>query len=92
MYATSRLQGIADDVGGLDGTHGERVHVAGDRALRDPGRRRTTLMGRRGPCFTGPTIPGCIGTDDDFDGYSYNAVYPDGQAKSCDAVAWSVRR
>ena len=37
--------------------------------------------GEEGPCFPGPTIPGCIGTDADFDGYSYHHVYPDGKAK-----------
>jgi hypothetical protein len=29
------------------------------------------------PCFSGPTIPGCIGTDvPDFDGYPYQADWP----------------
>jgi hypothetical protein len=30
------------------------------------------------PCFTGPVIPGCLGTDLDFDGYSYHADWPNG--------------
>jgi len=30
------------------------------------------------PCFAGPTIPGCIGSDSDFDGYPYHAVWPNG--------------
>ena len=30
------------------------------------------------PCFTGPVIPGCLGSDSDFDGYPYHAVWPNG--------------
>jgi hypothetical protein len=30
------------------------------------------------PCFTGPVIPGCIGSDADFDGYPYHADWPNG--------------
>jgi hypothetical protein len=30
------------------------------------------------PCFTGPMIPGCLGSDSDFDGYPYQPVWPDG--------------
>jgi hypothetical protein len=30
------------------------------------------------PCFTGPQIPGCLGSDSDFDGYPYHAVWPNG--------------
>jgi hypothetical protein len=30
------------------------------------------------PCFTGPVIPGCLGSDADFDGYPYHAVWPNG--------------
>lgn len=30
------------------------------------------------PCFSGPTLPGCIGSDTDFDGTSYIADWPDG--------------
>ena len=44
------------------------------------------------PCFPGPTIPGCIGTDTDFDGFSYDAVYPDGRAKHPTPVLWSSPR
>jgi hypothetical protein len=29
-------------------------------------------------CFDGPTIPGCLGTDDDFDGYPYHKDWPNG--------------
>ena len=25
------------------------------------------------PCFTGPVIPGCLGSDADFDGFPYHA-------------------
>jgi hypothetical protein len=42
-----------------------------------------------GPCFPGPTIPGCIGTDVDFDGYSYHRSYPNGQAKHPTPVLFS---
>ena len=30
------------------------------------------------PCFSGPTLPGCIGADLDFDGTSYIPDWPDG--------------
>jgi hypothetical protein len=30
------------------------------------------------PCFTGPTLPGCLGADLDFDGTSYVPDWPDG--------------
>jgi len=30
------------------------------------------------PCFHGPVIPGCLGSDSDFDGYPYNADWPNG--------------
>jgi hypothetical protein len=30
------------------------------------------------PCFPGPTVPGCIGADLDFDGTSYLPDWPDG--------------
>jgi hypothetical protein len=33
------------------------------------------------PCFTGPMIPGCLGSDSDFDGYPYHAVWPNGSPK-----------
>ncbi len=32
------------------------------------------------PCFTGPVIPGCLGSDSDFDGFPYHADWPDGSA------------
>jgi hypothetical protein len=44
------------------------------------------------PCFPGPTIPGCIGTDTDFDGFSYHPVYPDGKAKHPTPALWSSPR
>ncbi|MCW2762911.1 MAG: hypothetical protein JWR85_3112 [Marmoricola sp.] len=37
--------------------------------------------GEAGPCFDGPVIPGCIGADLDFDGFSYERVWPDGNPK-----------
>jgi hypothetical protein len=30
------------------------------------------------PCFTGPVIPGCLGSDSDFDGFPYHADWPNG--------------
>ena len=33
------------------------------------------------PCFTGPLIPGCLGSDVDFDGYPYHADWPNGSAR-----------
>jgi hypothetical protein len=32
------------------------------------------------PCFTGPLIPGCLGSDADFDGYPYHPDWPNGSA------------
>src|SRR5207247_1679744 len=32
------------------------------------------------PCFTGPVIPGCLGSDADFDGFPYHADWPNGSA------------
>src|SRR5262249_23739992 len=31
-------------------------------------------------CIHGPVIPGCTGTDSDFDGYAYHADWPNGSA------------
>ena len=34
------------------------------------------------PCFSGPLIPGCLGSDSDFDGYPYHAGdWPNGSPK-----------
>ncbi len=33
------------------------------------------------PCFTGPVIPGCLGSDSDFDGYPYHADWPNGSKR-----------
>jgi hypothetical protein len=33
------------------------------------------------PCFRGPKIPGCVGTDLDFDGYSYHPDWPNGSGR-----------
>ena len=32
------------------------------------------------PCFAGPMIPGCLGSDADFDGYPYHADWPNGSS------------
>jgi hypothetical protein len=32
------------------------------------------------PCFSGPYIRGCLGSDTDFDGFSYQPDWPDGSA------------
>ena len=79
MYATSRaIQGIEPLTWAGWSAHTVNVstsleigHFETPDAAADPN-------GEEEPCFPGPTIPGCIGTDDDFDGFSYNAVYPDG--------------
>jgi type II secretory pathway pseudopilin PulG len=35
------------------------------------------------PCFSGPLIPGCLGSDSDFDGYPYHAGdWPNGSSKT----------
>lgn len=46
-----------------------------------PDRGTDVDPGEDAPCFTGPVIPGCIGTDSDFDGYPYHAVWPNGSGR-----------
>jgi len=38
------------------------------------------------PCFPGPTVPGCIGADVDFDGTSYLPDWPDGTSNTPTSV------
>jgi hypothetical protein len=38
------------------------------------------------PCFKGPTIPGCTGSDVDFDGTSYKPDWPDGTRNNATSV------
>jgi hypothetical protein len=46
--------------------HFEKADAAGDPPGEDA------------PCFDGPQIPGCLGSDFDFDGYPYHADWPNG--------------
>jgi hypothetical protein len=39
------------------------------------------------PCFPGPTVPGCIGADIDFDGTSYLPDWPDGSSNNAPSFA-----
>jgi len=39
------------------------------------------------PCFPGPTVAGCIGSDRDFDGTSYLRDWPDGTSSSASSIA-----
>lgn len=40
--------------------------------------RGAAFRSEEGPCFTGPTIPGCLGSDiPDFDGFPYRPDWPD---------------
>lgn len=39
------------------------------------------------PCFPGPTVPGCIGADVDFDGASYRRDWPDGSTAHATSLA-----
>jgi hypothetical protein len=41
------------------------------------------------PCFPGPTVAGCIGSDVDFDGTSYLLDWPDGTRNHATSVAIS---
>jgi hypothetical protein len=42
------------------------------------------------PCFDGPTIPGCIGTDVDYDGYAYKTgIWPDGAPNHPTPFEWT---
>jgi hypothetical protein len=42
--------------------------------------RREDGNGEETPCYPGPNIRGCLGTDRDFDGFAYQADWPDGTA------------
>jgi hypothetical protein len=39
------------------------------------------------PCFSGPTLAGCIGADTDFDGTSYRRDWPDGTLANATSIA-----
>lgn len=90
MYATSQpLQGIEPLTWAGWTAHTLNVgasleigHFETPDAANDPN-------GEEQPCFAGPTIPGCIGTDDDFDGFSYQNVYPDGSPRHATPLLWS---
>jgi hypothetical protein len=42
------------------------------------------------PCFSGPTIPACIGTDYDLDSYNYKTgIWPDGASNHATPVAFT---
>jgi hypothetical protein len=43
-------------------------------------------------CIHGPVIPGCTGTDTDFDGYAYHADWPNGSANFATAAFFSSPR
>jgi hypothetical protein len=38
------------------------------------------------PCFTGPVLPGCQGSDVDFDGTSYRPDWPDGTKSNASTI------
>ena len=38
------------------------------------------------PCFPGPTVPGCLGANLDFDGTSYRFDWPDGTRRNATAL------
>jgi hypothetical protein len=54
------------------------------------------------PCFTGPVVAGCVGSDLDFDGYSYHRDWPNGtsrvptpwyvQSPTSDGVGYSLTK
>jgi hypothetical protein len=51
------------------------------------------VVGRNGdndsddaPCFPGPTVPGCLGADADFDGTSYLFDWPDGTRNNATSI------
>ena len=39
------------------------------------------------PCFAGPTVAGCYGRDNDFDGTSYRFDWPDGTRRNATSIA-----
>src|SRR5439155_26896857 len=93
MYATSRApQGIEPLTWAGWTAHTVNVsasleigHFETPDAANDPDGEET-------PCFPGPTIPGCVGTDGDFDGFSYQQAYPDGSRNRPSPVLWSSPR
>jgi len=58
-------------------------HFENPDAAADPG-------GEEEPCFSGPIIPGCLNSDLDFDGASYQADWPDGSAQHPGPVIFST--
>jgi len=50
--------------------HFEPADAASDASLPNPD--------EDSPCFTGPVVPGCLGSDSDFDGFPYHADWPNG--------------
>jgi hypothetical protein len=45
------------------------------------------------PCFSGPTIAGCIGQDYDFDDYAYKTgIWPDGASNHATPAEWTSPR
>ncbi|OLB79086.1 MAG: hypothetical protein AUI14_11480 [Actinobacteria bacterium 13_2_20CM_2_71_6] len=93
MYATSRApQGIEPVTWAGWTAHTVNVsasleigHFESPDAASDPN-------GEELPCFPGPTIPGCIGTDVDFDGFSYQTAYPDGSRNRPSPLLWKSPR
>jgi hypothetical protein len=89
MYATSRApQGIEPVTWAGWTAHTMNVsasleigHFESPDAASDP-------AGEETPCFPGPTIPACIGTDQDFDGFSYQTAFPDGSRQRPTPLLW----
>jgi hypothetical protein len=67
------------------GRPGQRTPTTWPTTSRPATSKRRTPQPTRAPnedppCFTGPVIPGCLGSDADFDGFPYHADWPNGSA------------
>jgi hypothetical protein len=94
MYATSRAP-VGQSPTTWAGWSVHTVNVSASLEIghfEKPDARQDPGNTDEGPCFSGPTIPGCIGTDTDFDGYSYHRSYPNGQGKHPTPILFSSPR
>ncbi len=93
MYATSRApQGIEPLTWAGWTAHTINVSASLEIGHFETPDASSDPDGEETPCFPGPTIPGCIGTDQDFDGFSYQVAYPDGSHKRPTPILWQSPR
>jgi hypothetical protein len=93
MYATSqpiREDGIAPTTAGWAA---HTINVAASWEIGHFQKPHKHHPQGAGPCFPGPTIPGCTGIDARFVGYAYKSdVWPDGSPLHPTPFAWTSPR